>query len=92
MKMVDAKGTPEVARDTVCTRNVVPPNSVMHIRCKIDNDMPDFIVEGIDDLEVLVPKTLHGRGKEATICVVNVTDNFRVLKKMKKCGLCLSSG
>jgi predicted aspartyl protease len=86
MKMDDAKGTPEVARVTVCTRNVVPPNSVRHIRCKIESDMPDFIVEGIDDLEVLVPKTLHGGGKEATICVVNVTDNFRVLKKGKNVG------
>lgn len=39
---------------------------------------------------VLVPKSLHDKGKNATICVVNITDGYRVLKKGKKSGKCLS--
>lgn len=67
MKMEETKGSLEVARVTVCKRSEVPPNSVKHIKCKINVELPEFMVEGDENIEVLVPKTLHSKGTEAVI-------------------------
>lgn len=56
--MDEAKRVLEVARVTVSKWCLVPPNSVKHIRCKLNCEMQDFIVEADEDIGVLVPKTL----------------------------------
>lgn len=81
MKADEGPGELHVARVTVSKRCVVPPNSVKHVKCELDREIQDFVVEADEDLEVMVPKTLHKKGKEAIICVVNVSDRYRVLKR-----------
>ncbi|XP_053400391.1 uncharacterized protein LOC128557239 [Mercenaria mercenaria] len=76
-----ASGEPLVARVTVCKRSVVPPNSVMQVKCRVNRAMSESMIEPDEGLRVLVPKTVHGQGSNATQCVVNASDKFRLLKK-----------
>ncbi|MCG8078422.1 MAG: hypothetical protein JAY75_19555 [Candidatus Thiodiazotropha taylori] len=46
-------GTPLVARVTVAKRQVIPPNSVMRVKCSVDQELPDYVIEPVDNLEVL---------------------------------------
>ncbi|KAH3826506.1 hypothetical protein DPMN_128412 [Dreissena polymorpha] len=84
MNVAVTNGKPEVCRVTVGKRSVITPNFVKHVQCKLDGDMSQFIVEGYEGLDVLVPKTLHDKGKDATICVMNITDRYRVLKSRER--------
>ncbi|XP_053403251.1 uncharacterized protein LOC123555723 [Mercenaria mercenaria] len=40
-----ASGEPLVARVTLCKRNVVPPNSVMQVKCHVNRAMSVFMIE-----------------------------------------------
>jgi len=81
LNMDQSDGKPLVARVAIAKRRVVPPNTVMKIKCKVNRDMPEFLVEPDEGLKVLVPRSVHSKGKEAVLCVMNVTDKFRLLKK-----------
>ncbi|KAH3822294.1 hypothetical protein DPMN_124068 [Dreissena polymorpha] len=73
MNVAVTNGKPKVCRVTVSKRSVIPPNSVKHVQCKLDGDMSQFIEEVDKGLDVLVPKTLHDKGKYATICVLKIS-------------------
>ena len=84
MNVDEGKRTPTVARVEVCKRRVIPPNSVVQVNCKINREMPQFVIEADTDLKVLIPKTVHSEGKTAVLCVVNATDKYRLFKKGKQ--------
>jgi transposase InsO family protein len=76
--------SPVIGRVTVARRRVVPPNSVTHISCKLDEDLPSYIIEPSGGLSVLVPRTVHSAGTDPVVCVVNATDKYMLLKKGKE--------
>ena len=75
------QGPPQVARVTVSKRRVIPPNSVVQLKCSIDIEMPDYVIEPIQDVKVLVPRVVRAGGTDPIICVLSPSDRYRVLKK-----------
>lgn len=79
---VDATtGDPLVARVTVAKRQVVPPNSVMRLKCSLSKEIPEYLIEPVDNLKVLVPKSVYDGTKAPFVCVMNITDKYRLMKK-----------
>ena len=74
-------GTPYVARVTVAKRQVIPPNSVMRVKCTLDHELPDYVMEPVDDLKVLAPRVVRSAGEEPILCLVNPSDRYRLIKK-----------
>ena len=50
---------PSVARVTVAKRQVIPPNSVMRVKCALDNALPDYVIEPVDNLKVMSPRVVR---------------------------------
>lgn len=70
-----------VAKIVVEKRSVIPPNSLAHIHCKTLSEMPDYVVEGVPGLRVIIPRTVHAAGQKPLVCVMNVGDNYVTMKK-----------
>ncbi|MES9880179.1 MAG: RNase H-like domain-containing protein [Sedimenticola sp.] len=76
-----SKRNPLVARVTVAKRQVVPPNSVMKVSCYLNREMSEYMIESENNTKVLVPKTVYSGTRQPAVCVMNITDKYRVLKK-----------
>jgi transposase InsO family protein len=70
-----------VSRVTVVKRRVIPPNSVTRVKCKLKGNVSTYMIEPVQGLKVLVPRTLHADDVQPTICVVNTSNKYRILKK-----------
>ncbi len=58
LKIGGRNSSPVVARVTVVKRKVTTPNSVVQLPCKMDATLSeDYVVEAVDGLKVLVPKS-----------------------------------
>lgn len=44
---VGGNHNPQVARVTVAKRLVIPPNSALQVRCKMNGSMSDYLIESI---------------------------------------------
>ena len=60
---------------------MIPPNFVVQLKCHIDVEMPDSVIEPIQDVKVLMPRVVRAGGTDPIICVLNPSDRYRVLKK-----------
>ncbi|MCU7901934.1 MAG: reverse transcriptase family protein [Candidatus Thiodiazotropha sp. (ex Lucinoma aequizonata)] len=76
-------GEPKVARVTVIKRCIVPPNSVMRVRCSLDSGLGDYMVQQEEPLKVMIPHTVHKGGDCPLVCMVNSTDHYITLKRGK---------
>ncbi len=76
-----SKGNALVARVTVANRQVVPPNSVMRVKCTLSQEIPEYLIEPEDHLKVLIPRSLHSETKQPWVCVMNITDKQRLMEK-----------
>lgn len=75
-------GKPVVARVSVKKRVVVPPNSAVRLQCKLNTELhEDYCVEPVSHLSVLMPRTVRAKETEPVICLVNITNSFKTLKK-----------
>ena len=73
---------PRVARVSVDKRRVIPPNSVAKVKCKLSRELStDYILQGEPSTKYLVPRSVHTNGSNTVACVMNITDNFIVMKK-----------
>lgn len=71
-----------IARVSVRKRVVVPPNSVVRLTCKLNTKLQDdYCIEPVDQLKVLMPRTVCAAESEPTVCLINITDSFKTLKK-----------
>lgn len=57
-------GTPLVARVTVAKRIVIPPNSAAQIACKIDQQMPDYVIEPTQTEKIYGPRVVRTAGTD----------------------------
>ena len=63
-------------------RKVIPPNSVAKIKCKLSQVLTnDYTLQGEPSSKYLIPRSVHSKGQDTIACVMNVTDNFIVMKK-----------
>ena len=71
-----------VARMSVRKRVTVPPNSVVHLTCKLNTKIQeDYFVEPVDQLKVWMPRTVCSAETEPIICLIYPTDSIKTLKK-----------
>ena len=72
---------PAVARVKVAKRIVVPPNSMVHVQCVLEESLAQYMVESEEKDRYLTPRTLHSSGQDPKICLLNVTDKYLTIKK-----------
>ena len=71
-----------VARVSISKRTVVPPNSVVRLTCKLNTKMKeDYVIEPVDELKLLMPRTVCTAESEPVVCLVNPSDSWKTLKK-----------
>jgi transposase InsO family protein len=70
-----------VSRVTVVKRRLIPPNSVTRIKCKLKGNVSTYMIEPVQGLKVLVPRTLHANDSQPVVCVVNPSNKYHLLKK-----------
>ena len=76
-----------VARVSLQKKVTVPPNSVVRLSCKMDTTMPDdYFIEPVEQLKVLMARTVCAADTDPIICLVNPTDTLRTLKKGAQIG------
>ena len=71
--MEDNHGAPQTATITVVKRQVIPPDSVVRVKCHLQREMPDYKIEPVEDA-MLIPKILRAAGTDPVLCVLNPTD------------------
>ena len=86
MGMTDCEGQPMVARVTVTQRKVVPPHSVVRIKCAMDTKMPECVIEPSSGLKVTAPRVVSGEGNSPTMCLVNTSDRYLTMRKGTEVG------
>ena len=62
------QGPPQVARVTVSKRRVIQPNSVVQLKCSIDVEMPGYVIEPIQNVNVLVLRVVRAGGTDPIMC------------------------
>ena len=53
----------------------------MRVKFHLQREMPNYIIESVEDAKMLIPKILRAAGTDSVLCVLNPTDRFRLLKK-----------
>ena len=82
LQLGDPLPEPRIARVSVDKRKVIPPNSVAKIKCKLSQVLTnDYTLQGEPSSKYLIPRSVHSKGQDTIACVMNVTDNFIVMKK-----------
>lgn len=71
---------PRVCKVTVARRRVIPHNSAIKVKCQMDNTLPDYFIYSKENAKRMIPRTVHRSGNQPDICVVNVTENYMVMK------------
>ncbi|VDH98115.1 Hypothetical predicted protein, partial [Mytilus galloprovincialis] len=66
--------THRVANVTIRYKITVPPISVMKLSCKVNCELPSYIVEASSPSGLLVLRTLHAAGSQPVVCLKNTSD------------------
>ena len=74
-------GQTRVAEVRVGKRRVIPPNSVVQLKCTMPSYDVDYIVESFSNSKLLIPRVVRSAGSYLVLCLVNPTDRFRLIKK-----------
>ena len=67
--------TPLVARVTVAKRQVIPPNSVMRVKCAVDHEVPDYVMAPVGVLKVITPTVVRGQDQNPVMCLININSS-----------------
>ncbi|XP_069189256.1 uncharacterized protein [Procambarus clarkii] len=79
----DPNSNPCIAKVAVSQHTVIPPRSVANVLCELDNNMPQYLVEPLDEERIPIMRALHQNGKTLQICVLNVIErNFTLKRQM----------
>ena len=76
-----SSGQAQVAWVIVTKQQVNPSNTAVKINCNLSHDMPDFVIEPTENLQVLAPKVVREAGEQPLMCLVNTSDRSRLIKK-----------
>ena len=84
--MVYGKETREPTISKVCniSREVILPNTVVRLPCIMSTVLSDFMLEPVDGLEVMIPRSVHNGGDSPVVCVMNPTDHSIILDPGRK--------
>ncbi|KAH3892264.1 hypothetical protein DPMN_016379 [Dreissena polymorpha] len=74
-------GQPRVAEVRVGKRRVIPPNSVVKVKCNMSKFETDYVVESFGNSKLLVPRVVLSAGSDPVLCLLNPTDRVQLVKK-----------
>ena len=74
------KSDNKVAKVTIRKTTRIPPNSAVRLQCEIAEKLTEYMIEPVEDLEVVIPRTLHAAGSTPHVCMLNLTDHYINLK------------
>ncbi|KAH3750813.1 hypothetical protein DPMN_185348 [Dreissena polymorpha] len=74
-------GQPRVAEVRVGKRRVIPPNSVVRVKCNMSKFETDYVVESFGNSKLLVPRVVLSAGSDPVLCLLNPTDRVQLVKK-----------
>ena len=80
----EENANPKVARVTIAKRIVIPPNSAAQVKCAMDQQMSDYVVEPIQSEKIFGPRLVPSAGTEPVVCIVDCTDRYKLLRKGKE--------
>lgn len=73
---------PVVSRVIVEKRTVIPPNSVVQVNVKLENQLENYVVEPCNaKVPVMIPRCLYSTQELPRICMVNASDGYFTLKQ-----------
>ena len=84
MNTGEENANPKVARVTIAKRIVIPPNSAAQVKCAMDQQMSDYVVEPIQSEKIFGPRLVRSAGTDPVVCIVNCTDRYKLLRKGKE--------
>ncbi|XP_048251534.1 uncharacterized protein LOC125379302 [Haliotis rufescens] len=87
--MVKSRRGPAVCGIRITSKTSIPPNSVRMVQCALTEELSQYMTEPDETLLgiVLIPRILHGPGKEPIICMINPTESTVKLREGKEVGL-----
>ena len=81
MNAGEENANPKVARVTIAKRIVIPPNSAAQVKCAMDQQMSDYVVEPIQSEKIFGPRLVCSAETDPVVCIVNCTDRYKLLRK-----------
>ncbi len=77
----EMSGDLSVSKVVVTKTTVVPPNTVVRVPCTVDEEVSRgvFMVEGVEDLKVLIPDSVFFDSPVVQLSVVNLADKYHTL-------------
>ena len=69
-----------VAKVTIRKTTRIPPNSAVRLQCEITEKLTEYMIEPVEDLEVVISRTLHAAGSTPHVCMLNLKDHYINLK------------
>jgi len=80
------QGNPRVARVTIAKRAVIPPKSVLRVKCRMTANLDTYYIEPAANLKLAVPRIVRAKNEAPLVCFVNSSESFHTLKKGKIVG------
>ena len=74
-------GQARVAEVRVSRRRVIPPNSVLQVKCTMLRSKVGYVVESFGNPKLMVARVMLSAGSDPVLCLVNPTDRFKLVKK-----------
>ncbi|KAH3782351.1 hypothetical protein DPMN_160266 [Dreissena polymorpha] len=65
-------GQARVAEVRVSSRHVIPPNSVLQVKCTMNMGKVDYVVESFGNTKLMVPRVVLSAGYDPVLCLVNL--------------------
>ncbi|XP_046365604.2 uncharacterized protein LOC124141619 [Haliotis rufescens] len=87
--MIKSRRGPAVCGIRLASKTSIPPNSVRMVQCALPKALRQYMTEPDETIlgKVLIPRILHGPGKEPIICMVNPTESTVKLSEGQEVGL-----
>lgn len=68
-----------MARVTVAKRRVILTHCVAQIKCKMDTELPGYVIEPFEQSKLWKPRVVREGLTDRVVCVVNPTDRYKLI-------------
>ncbi|XP_048246357.1 uncharacterized protein LOC125377354 [Haliotis rufescens] len=87
--MIKSRRGPAGCGIRMASKTSIPPISVRMVQCALTEELRQYMTEPDETIlgKVLIPRILHGPGKEPIICMINPTESTVKLSEGQEVGL-----
>ena len=80
------EGSPHISRIKLARNITIPPNSVVKVPGQLDFKLPDYVIEPINNVKLIIPRVLRSGKTEPIMCLINISDTKRTYSKGMEIG------